>query len=250
MLAKQLKRVTEIDARINDIHRELGVLYEERAELLDNKLEKATPTDSRELYRQRWIDQQYQHLGSIWGKYGVKLPAKKTLQSKLGKAYDTIAELSVNVFEFENTLSVVLVPPTKSMEFPVYSAWRESQNMRVNDFVNADLPKPASQKGWRLLVVFSAPQGLYLGSPASIIKDKKYEFAGVDMRALGVNEYAALSLQNPEIDAGSWSVLLKNTINGNLVACAGRVNNHFRFDLVESNSVFGDDRFRPAVEIK
>lgn len=254
MLVKQLKKVIEIDERINTIHRELSDLYSQRAQITEEKdIPEITSKEENpeELSQERWVSKHYQKLSSTWQNYGIKIPSKKTLQPKLVKANELIVELSAKAPDLEGKLSVLLVPPHKQFPFPVKSELREKQNtINASDFVNPEYPSVKKSKAWKVLVVYGAQQGLYLGNAEMIFGNNSYMFSNHDMRDLGIREYAALTLQEKDIDKQSWTMFLSDqqTID-DTVAIAGCIDNRYRFDLTETNSIFSDDRFRPAIEV-
>jgi hypothetical protein len=254
MLVKQLKQVIEIDERINTIHRELSDLYSQRAQITEEKdiPEIASKKeDSEELSQDRWVSKQYQKLSSTWQNCDIKIPSKKTLLPKLIKAHELIVELSAKAPDLEGKLSVLLVPPHKQFPFPVNSALREKQDsISASDFVNPEYPSVKKSKAWKVLVVYGAHQGLYLGNAEMILENKSYMFSNHDMRDLGIREYAALSSQEKDIDKQSWTMFLQDQqASEDTVAIAGCIDDRYRFDLTETNSIFSDDRFRPAIEV-
>ena len=251
MLAKQLKQVIEIDERINTIHRELSDLYSERARITeeDDQTPPKTEKISHTMSKDRWVSMQYQRLLALWQNYDIAVPSKKTLQPKLQKAFDVTNELAAKAPDIANNLTVLLVPPYKQLAFPVAANLREKQGI-TSDFVNPEYTSQKKTKAWRVLVVYAAKQGLYLGNADMIVENRSYLFGDYDMRALGHREYAALTLQEKNIDNQSWTLLMSNyQENDGAIAIAGSVDNRYRFDLTEGNSIFSDDRFRPAVEV-
>lgn len=254
MLAKQLKKVIEIDEQINSIHQELSDLYAERAKITEDEETAAAESQAEkpeELTQDRWTQMQYQRLSSAWQTYDIAVPSKKSLAEKLNKAYDLIMELSAKAPDLDGKLTVVLVPPHKQLPFPVPSAIREkTDETRENDFVNPELEMPRKTKGWKVLVAYNAPEGMYLGNAESIVEYDLHKFAGHAMNDLGLREYTALTLQEKNIDTSSWTMLLKDQQpSADSVTIASQHDGRFRFDLTESNSIFSDDRFRPAVEV-
>lgn len=85
-----------------------------------------------------------------------------------------------------------------------------------------------------------------------MLAERAYTIADHDARALGVREYAALSLQlgaAPRLDPNTWTVLLKGADISSGIACATCTGGRFRFDIDESHGALGKNYFRPAVEV-
>lgn len=258
MLLTQLKDILDIDTRISDMHRELANLYAIRSSMVEPEygtsqnqtkeldgIEKVSPDIST------WCRQQYGALVDSWNTYDIKIPSYKHLQNRLKQARSVIEELSKTKPEIKDNLSIILVPPTKLIGLPLSIQIRKgSRSNRPVDYINPDLAMPAISKKWQLLVAYTAVSGLYLGSPETILTSKNYMIAGHDTRALGLLEYAAMSLQLADtIDNKSWTILLKGTPRGGQLPCATYQDGRLRFDVGDIDSVFGDDRFRPAVAL-
>lgn len=263
-MSKRAPNISAIDYRISNLHSELMELYRRRSSLSRSSSQLsmdmiANPWEALEtarIYQAKWLDEQYQKLQADWSQYGIKIPGLANLRLPLATAHKVIKELSQTKPELRNNLEILLVPPTKLIGFPVKDDHRRKQyQVSGADVVEAGFSAPAADKNWKLLVAYSAPAGLYLGSPDKILKDELYMIAGYDTRALGANEYNALSLQkNSRIDTDTWTLLMKKdkkdkTAPG-LVSVASFSANRYRFDTDDSNSMFGDIRFRPAIEIE
>lgn len=199
-----------------------------------------------------WASVEYDLLTTAWSKYGIEIPAQTELQEKLFKARTTIRELIEAMPELEFKLGVLLVPPTKLTGWPIKQSLCKTQGIRdTNDFVNPNLPKPETDKNWRLLVTDTSESGVHLSSPNKIFIDRAYEIGQYDTRALGLTEYAALSLQAGEpIDKTTNTWLLKGFIGGRGAPGAAFLDGGFNFDLSNADIVYDNFRFRPAVEVK
>lgn len=250
MLTSQLKKIIEIDEKINSIHQELSDLYQERADITDRKPTAQTSPNIQHMSKTRWGQAQYQRLTSIWKQYDITVPSKQSLEARLHRAYDLILELSDAQPELVGDLSVMLVPPHKDLPFPVPTEIRNKQAQdQEQDYVHPELPKEKKSKGWRLLIVHTGADGLYLGNTATILSNKQYMVGKRDMRALGAREYAALTLQEQGIDTNSWTLLLRDTQPADHhTPIASNTDGRYRFDITDTNSIFSDDRFRPAIE--
>lgn len=263
-MSKRAPNISAIDYRISNLHSELMELYRRRSALSRNNSQLsmdmiANPWEALEtarIYQAKWLEGQYQKLQADWSQYGIKIPSLANLSLSLATAHKIIKELSQVKPELRNNLEILLVPPTKTLGFPVKDEYRKKQyQVSGADVIEADFPTPTADKKWKLLVVYVAPAGLYLGSPDKILKDELYMIAGHDCRALGANEYNALSLQkNSRLDTDTWTLLMKkdkkNKTTSGLVGVATFSGNRYRFDTDDINSMFGDIRFRPAIEIE
>lgn len=204
---------------------------------------------------EKWIDDEYQKLATAWDKYGIKIPEQAgKLQEKLVKAQVALAELTEAKPELFGRLGILLVPPTEVTGWPIKQSLRKTQGIRVTkDEVHPDLVQPKASKDWRVLVTDTTNAGIYLGSAEEIIQDESYKTAGQDTRALGIAEYAALTLQSGDpIDQTNSTLLLKDwsgPARGELYApYAGFSDGGFKFGLYGAHFTDGR-RFRPAVEV-
>lgn len=263
-MSKRAPNISAIDYRISSLHSELMELYRRRSSLSRSNTQLsmdmiANPWEAIEtarIYQAKWLEQQYQKLQADWSQYEIKIPAFANLRLPLAAAHKVIKELSQARPELRNKLEIILVPPTKLIGFPVKDEHRRKQyQISGADVVETGFSAPTANKNWKLLVVYTAPDGIYLGPPAKILKGEMYLIGGYDSRALGANEYNALSLQkNSRLDIDTWTLLLKkdkkDKDTSGLVSVATFSSDRYRFDTDDSNSMFGDIRFRPAVEIE
>lgn len=252
MLLKHLEQVAEIDDMINQIHEELVDLYRERAHLMGTKPGKL-PTLPQAVARKRsdWTAEQYENLKMAWAQYDISIPAYATLKKRLQKARTVIEKLTKAEPTWKDKLQVVLVPPTSKLQFPVQAELRMKQDwITTPDYVDALLHTPKATT-WQVMVVYGANEGLYMGSPEMMLNKKNSKVANYDITKLGVREYAAFSLQNgSSVDTQTWTVLPKQRLSDGKMACVAYIDGQYRFDVDEVNGVFGDNRFRPAIEVK
>ncbi|PLS81195.1 hypothetical protein CYG49_02585 [Candidatus Saccharibacteria bacterium] len=261
MLLKELHKVSEIDNRINTLHKELIQLYNERSKLMQLN-EQAISKDAKESNtpvvaqadddkREDWAEKKHQQLEMAWNLLDISIPTYRKLQDKLLKAYDVIEKIGTTRPEIAESMDVLLVPPTKVMGFPVKKRFRQQQSFVTGyDNIAKDVKKAQGSREWRILVMYADREGLYLGKPQTIIEEQAYMIGEFDARALGAQEYMALSLQlkNP-IDEGTSTILLKNFSGQGSAPCATFARGSFSIQSDEICGIFGDDRFRPAVEI-
>lgn len=253
MLVSELQQVVEIDGRISEMHQELLDLYRQRSSLVMavpavNAASKAAATTGAD---ETWALQAYEQLAEAWKRQAMTIPGFAKLKPKLLKAYKILEQVSVAKPELRTALVPLLVPPSKDLPAAQPAeAFEESRFVLAPEYVEAKLAQPKADRSWRLLLAYAEPEGLYLGSPEQIMADKRYLIAGCDTRALGVREYSALALQQPEaIDTASWTLLLKNYKTNAPVPCASFDGRAYRLSVEVDDSVFGDDRFRPAIAI-
>lgn len=263
MLLADFKAIMKIDNQINDLHTRIATLYRTRATYIDGAQipAPARPTfslgleafadESLDKYA-NWADKQYAALKALWAQYDVRIPAKKQLQTKLKKAEVVIQKLVAAHPEYTGKFEVMLVPPAAILNTQTIDALRMRQSIfRLGDhFDNAIVSKDVS-KAWRVLVVYGGVDGLNFGDAKNILDTKAYKMAGFDMRALGIREYMAFSLQSDfAVDTKAWSLLLKGSKSTDAkvvsVAC---VNGIYRYEIDDIQGL-GDESFRPAVEIK
>lgn len=265
MLYAQLKKVLEIDNRITTLHQELAHLYDERSKFVATAPGTSTSSiNTSSSYQQGatagqydpWIQQAYAKLASAWDVYNIDIPEQAKLEAKLIHARKILAGIEAVDQKLAKNMQIILVPPKRLLSFPASINMREKQpHIEKADYVNPALlhKHQTPSNSWRMLVVLTSPSGLNYGSAGAILKEKKYRLCGLDARALGVYEYTALTLQcNRAIDQNVWTILLKNTesADASLITSVKLVGKQYRFELDEAGGAFGDERFRPAIEVK
>lgn len=248
MLVTQLKKILELDAQINNMHRELATLYEERKAMVES--DPVAVSSEPLIGRDDWIRQQYDKLKAAWECYDIALPSLKQLHYKLNKAYDITGDLSAAMPSLANKLGVVAVPPNTLLAFPVPFGLRVRQDfIDGQDYVNTDLALPVGCRQWKIVVVYSENAGLPMGLTKDILQSKSYHIGGYDTRALGAVEYAAMTLQYQHpIDDGTWTLLLKGCTATSPVVSATFADGRYRFDSDDAGAGLDIDYFRPAVE--
>jgi hypothetical protein len=260
----QLKQVVEIDNQITNLHKELSSLYAKRAvflgtsglvNLVNSSVSNASGKKHVPLH-DPWTIQTYSYLAHAWMVHGIAIPAITEIDKKLARARKIIESLTETDTTIGLQMGVLLVPPIDLVSFPITPKIRLNQaHILLNDYVTGELLETASgkrKKTWQVLVAHLGGTGLDFGSAAQIQKYKKYLINGFDTRALGLRQYIALTLQiNNIIDQNVWTILLGEQLaNTTLVPSATFINGQYRFELDESNSILGEERFRPAIEVK
>jgi hypothetical protein len=253
MLASQLKEITEIDQCIEDMHRELAQLYARRSAILQPAVDEPQSAASSkvQINSETWAEQEYARLSQLWQTCGINVPAYRTLQKRLSKARQVMEDMAAADKRLRGNLSVVLVPPTKLLPFPFTAeARRHQQFIKTNDYVSYELSDVAPSAKWRVLVVYNQPEGLPIRTPKDVIASKQYMIGGHDARAFGAYEYAAFSIHAEQpIEQNSWAVLFHEQREDGLLPCVTFTDGRFFFDLDDMDNLFGDDYYRPAVEV-
>lgn len=247
MLLTQFKEVSKIDSRIQKIHQELAELYERRSMLTQGEKLHVTAGNNRATA----VEKEYAHLVNVWHRYGIKPPTLKYLKPSLVRALAIVQDMTVAKPELKGQLSLVLVPPTKELQQALASRTSVQRFVQALDSIDPELPHPSVRLKWRLLVMYSGKEGLTWASARTILADELYKIGDHDARALGQQEYAALTLHRTEpIDEESWSMLLRDVNqDAEVLPCATFEHGHYRFDHDDLDNIFGDTRFRPAVEV-
>jgi hypothetical protein len=251
MLLNQFQEVSRIDAQISKIHKELTELYTRRHSITDASAPSFTvePMSKADQLRDR-----YTMLAACWERYGCKVPSFRYLKPSLVRAEQILAEMRA-ANPLLTALCVLLVPPSSELPLPVPQAMRKQQTTLSPDYMSDELlPRAQTDSKWRVLVADAGSCGQKCTSIEEMLLARTYNIADYDARALGVREYAALSLQlgtMPQLDTNdSWTVLLKDIDALPNVACATCMGGRFRFDIDESHGTLGKNYFRPAVEVK
>lgn len=259
MLVSELKKVIDIDSRITSLHQELAMLYSERQKYIQqngtqkylNSPTSAAPSKSIKA-DSKWAKSAHAHLASSWAVYDIKVPSFRPMKKWLLRAHEVIEDAGSQRTELSGKLGLLLVPPTQVLGQPGDKQLRKHQSfITLDDYVNSDLIKRYQQKKWRLMVVYQDETPLDIGKAKDILAEKKYQLGEHDARALGVYEYYALSLQSPiALDKQTWTLLLKGTsVNSKTVPSVTFINGQYRFEIDDTDGVFGDERFRPAIEV-
>jgi hypothetical protein len=248
MMLRDFQEVTELDGQIINLQNELVNLYRKRAAVVsDGTPVLATRTAAN------WTKQQYDQLAIAWAKYGVKIPSFSSLKTQLNKARHVITKLETAQSELAGDLAIILVPKDGIVNSKSAQTFRAQQKFVEHaDFISDDVTMQPESKHWRVVVAYSAPEGLLLGNAEDILKAKAYKVAGYDTRALGISEYVAMTLQlDRPFDSMGWNLLLKGTKpEQTSVTSATFIHNQYRFDTDDASGLLDQESFRPAVEIK
>ncbi len=253
MLLRDFKTVSELDGTIDTLHSQLKDLYEKRAQYTQAKPVNAELIEAAasELVSssESWVEYEYTRLAEAWARYDIKLAPMAELASRIEKSRQLIIDLGRGDESLRDAMTVIAIPPASILNTNSLSDFRSKQGITSRvDYIDPAVYRQQRTKKWRVLVVYSNLKGIDMGSAEQILTDKSYISAGHDMRALGVHEYIAFSLQHHSpIDSDSWSLLLKDYSLGDVPSVA-LTGGHFRFALDDPKGL-GNERFRPAMEI-
>lgn len=256
MILTSRPKIRNIESALQQLQEDITSLYNQSNQAVSNKTDNQTSAKEKlrfvETANTQTTRNLYVSLSVSWERYGIKLPPYQKIAPKLSRAVQVLKHATEHSPELHGKLNVVLVPPLKVLSFPLLTSMRSAQGLPA-DLVIDNLPKSAkgAQRQWKVVVAYTGEQGLYLGTPKDILFDKSYMIAGFNTLKLGYREYAALSLQQSKpIDQKTWTVLLGDYQEDSpFVPCAGFINGQYRFELIEIDTVFGNDRFRPAIEV-
>jgi hypothetical protein len=250
MLLTQFKEVSKIDTRIQKIHQELAELYERR-NVLTKAGELHFALAGYPVSQSTSIEKQYDHLVAVWSRYGLKPPTLKYLKQSLNRAMGIMDDMIAAKPELHGRLGLVLVPPTKDLQQAAANRTSTQKFVYATDSIDSELPQANTSLKWRLFVMYTGQEGLVWASARTLLADELYRIGGHDASALGQQEYTALTLQATDaIDQESWSMLLGDANeDAEVLPCGSFENGRYRFDRDDLDNIFGDNRFRPAVEV-
>lgn len=257
MLLQELKEVIEIDTHIQKIHQQLVNLYDRRNRIIKTTEQDATTVSASALKSEilaphiSWPEQQYIRLAALWNEYGVGIGEFSQYEKRLVKAQSVIQKLSIAYESLRGSFEVVLVPPTGMFKYDQLHMLRQRQSfVLAPDSIDPDIARPRDTRTWAVLVASTAKHGIPVECPASFMQAESYLVAGYDTRALGVNEYIALSLQQKQpIDTECWTVLLKGLQPTDLMPSVTFKDGRYTFAVDEMDGVLSTEHFRPAVRL-
>jgi len=240
MLLTDFQEVIKIDEQINALHRQLSTLYNKRNFITTATTLESPPADN------------YKSIRESWQKYSISIPARARLKSRLDQAESLLNELN-SLPRYDGKFELFLLPPSSKIMLPDFARHRATQEVSsYPDFISPELPKPDSQKDWKLYLVYGGRAGLTIADFEAFMRERHYAVAGKDMSGLTVRGYALYTLMKDfPVDEHGWSLLpAAKTSNAGSVACAGFVDGRYRFLLDETAGLLGQNSFRPAMEIK
>lgn len=238
MRVKDLQQVTTIDKEITALQQQLIELYQTREQLMQTPLTQDNQKTTA----------LYQSLSQAWSRVEVVIPEENILHPLLEKATTLQQEWEALQPDLEGRLKVLLVPPVESMGIPVYAELRQKQRLlQGTDIIDQKISLPSGSKKWRVLVVFAHPEGLQIEDAS------RYDYNQKPVRALGMQEYCALTLQlSQPIDTKTWTSFpaRKTSTADTQMIYAGCRHGRYRFGINDIHGALEDDRFRPAIEVR
>lgn len=230
--------LNQLDTQISVLHQQLNQLYRQRLTALRTQ-KPALNTIAAQFQNVAQSDTEavYRRLAKAWQQYGLQVPAFSTFKTRLKRAEAINQKLGEEYEGLAGEMQIVLVPPTTALN-KILQVDEEGQKQLL---IDADVTRKKSTK-WQVVTVYAGSEGIPLES--DIFQNRQ------NLCALGVNEYLSLVIQEQLlIDEANWTVLLRNS-DGTTAPCVAFANGSYRFMNDEIDSIFGDNIFRPAVEIK
>lgn len=260
MLLKEYNKLLEIDELITDLQTQLSSLYNSRATLLGSdgaaqrKRKPSKEIDTlADSVKEFVATSEYQKLLHAWSRYEIDIPAYYQLEKMIVKALDIRTFINKTVPTLQDTLKLVLCPPAKFLNPDTLAELHKKQpHITANDELQESLLKGFRAKKWRMFLIYSEKEGLYMGSPEEVIDQSAETLAGHDSLALGAPEYLALSLQEntTTLDTATCTLLPKHGIQKDgTVPAANCKQGTYHFTKEEADTLFGDVRHRPAINI-
>lgn len=259
MLLKEYNKLLEIDELITGLQEQLASLYTSRAALLNpeatttkKKTSKVTDTLADNI-KSFVAASEYRRLLQAWSRYEIEIPAYSQLEQSIVKALDVRTFINKTVPILQGKLKLVLCPPAKVLNPDTLPELHKKQpHIADDDEVQASLLKSFRTKKWRLFLVYGEKEGLYFGPPKEILEQGADTIEGYDSLALGAPEYLALSLQeaNTLLDTETHTILPKHGIqkDGTIPAVDCK-DGTYHFTKEEADTLFGDVRLRPSINI-
>lgn len=254
MLYQQLIRVNEIDSEIANLHKSLMGLYAERATLVQAGIMPEEPLPSERLDTKsgkpsEWeAEASYAALQQAWSAYSITLPGFKTLRRKLKQACSTASQLEADNTEFTGKLSLVAVPPSRTLEKALRAASEERAILAAIDselFIG--LPRTT---GWTLVLVMDISLGVQVDGLQAFLANQGYTYKAYDCRGLGLAELAAAELQGVKTVAeDGWTLLLKDYQATAPVLCAQYIDGQIILDTDDADCLLDDNYLQPAIHI-
>lgn len=256
MLLNDFKKVSEIDDEIQTLHAQLADLYNKRNEMFGStEAGQSTQNHTNSIdyedvnQDKEWVDSQYSFLEEAWKTHGIKIPAKKTLNKKLINAKQVIDSLDYDLGE-KDLFKLLLVPSSNKLPFPLD---KTGNTALENNYMDSGLHKPKKVRNWKLFVVYAQPEGANINNIGELLLDGHMDVCGYKMPGLDLREYSALILQNQDIrfDENSWSLMVKDlALDEGYIPCVSCFGGSYNFNVDDPKSLLGENRFRPAMEVK
>lgn len=235
MLLSDLTKATEIDHQIQALHAQLTSLYETKLTLQNNT---TGLSPQATMNTTDWQVVVYAQLKAQWAAKGVKVPSLALLRAKLQKAQHILADINAEQ-TYAGMFDVMLVPPI--------SEYSQTQIVRDQGAERS----ASSGKTWKLFVVYQPKQGLEIIDQVSFVEAGQMKIADYTMPGLTLAQYEIFTqLRHGVCDEGTWSVLPAEMRAPFTVLCVGYLGDAYHAVADDTRSLIGDNRFRPALEVK
>lgn len=257
MTLSELVEVNQVEKTIEAKQRELLQLYVTRATLMKRSLSYTQKQLENPTKLELMAQTMYEELSLKLAGLGLRAPAFRIVKRRLIRARTVMDDLESAWPDSIGSFRTILLPPSKLVPLPLDKKWRKAQYKRSKDVYDDSFRMPTfhlpARRNWGVMVISANPKGLYRGEPQMIISEQLYEVNGHDTRALGIEEYAILSLYlEKPIDTASRTMLLKNYAPNQPVQVVHYNGTHYVFEDDDSGmlGLFSDEGYRPAVLIR
>ncbi|HVI60582.1 MAG TPA: hypothetical protein VM535_00300 [Candidatus Saccharimonadales bacterium] len=239
MLYKELKRANDLDAAIAGLHEHLADLYKERASLL-RSTSAPTETDAKPAKPHKInVEGSYYALRSKWNSLGANFPDLKKIDKKILKALDLQQKLEANNPDLRDKLTIVAVPPFKTLEKILAGDSLAAQSFLLDDEIFQNVRKTTS---WSLVIMVDATLCLPIYGLKGFLERREFIYDGHDCRGMGLNELIAAELQGVSVVfEDSWTVLLKGQTKPKDVLCATYENGLIVFSTEDTDCLLGEN---------
>lgn len=257
MLLREYNKLLEIDELITGLQEQLTSLYASRAAIIlpgepAQKKKTSKISDTLEGDVKSFVTVgEYQRLLQAWSRYEIEIPAFNQLEKQITKALDVRTFINKTVPVLQDRLKLVLCPPAKILNQKALTELQDQHpNITNDDTVQQSLLKSFRAKKWHLLLVYGEKEGLYMGTPETVMDHGTELLHGHDSLALGAPEYLALSLQEKNtLDVDTHTLLPKHGLHEGTIPAVTCKNGSYEFLEEDADTLFGDVRHRPAINI-
>lgn len=245
MLYKQLRRITELDKQIHDMHLRLAEYYRERAALT------STPTAPEILTQPVQITDPaavYETLQASWQLHGLTLPTYKTLAKRLSAATEIIDALTTENRQLAGNLTVIAVPPQSHIDKLIKQGTPPHSYVFTEEFLG-NAPKRATR--WEIIIVTGAGFALSIDALNESLGQAEFTYKQWDCRGLGIREAIAADILGLEVvTANNWTLLLKDAADLSHIPCVTKQDNQLIFDIDDARCLLGNNYLQPTITVQ
>lgn len=237
MLYNDLIRINSIDQQITNHLKNLLVLYEERAKLVDGPATAKKPKEPT-------LEEIYDQLQAKWAALGTKIPSLKSLQARLQVAQDTIKAALAEPHPVD--MSIVLVPPTKLLLKAMNHA--NAPAIDIMSFTELSL-KPSIV--WQCAVVQNPSARLSVENVHNFLHTRMPQQNKFDKLDTSAQVVTAAYLQGVSlVEKGTWNLLIANMVTTHEIPCAQLIADTLQFSLDDSEGFLGQNYYYPSLIVK